>query len=553
MLLKEIEKQVENWMEYKAGDLKKQQEALVNESNKQIQTMKEELQHQSAADREKAETIHQQMRDTLSKAQNAAKEVSDTLQEQKRIRDAEMRSLNEQEAFLKRQKAEADIVLTQTKDELLRSLKKKADAGQVEELQDSLANMKQGKAIPMVLSIAAILLVAAAGIIGFLVMKGKLSDMRSEMKDLQSSLIELTKTPVPTEEPTPSPAPTAVPAEYLTDQEIDASLPALLEWEQSQEDRLPLDNVNIVRSYKNDSLYVNVLEIEDGQDISEQDLYTQFGFSAYSPMEAVAPSEPDTAEATAEGTAETDQVAAEPASSETTEAAASEEATTVETEPETGESSETSETAQEPAPASEHGSDDAVKTSTKVVLGTIRFEKYLYVFYVDQNDIDSVDYREQVKVIEGLYDGLDKETSGASVTTYRQAFKNSLCAALVSDAWENSSHLFPACVEFVPEALRSMTAGENPANTVWLYDLEAKGLALVVSYDPATEDEAFNASCSRYSVSADEAYQCAAFRNIGMKAIVVFFAQESNAAWYENINWYNTLTGTDMFERITNG
>ena len=156
MLLSEIKEQVERWMESKSGELKKQQEALKQETDTQIQNMDRAYRQQAAAEREmlraerermkrENDTRVQRMEEMQETAESAKKEMADVLRQQKIVTDQERKALNEREAAIGRQKQEFERTMAETRDEIQRTLKKKADAGRINELEEEVEGIKRGQ------------------------------------------------------------------------------------------------------------------------------------------------------------------------------------------------------------------------------------------------------------------------------------------------------------------------------------------------------------------------------------------------------------------------
>ncbi len=510
MLLSEIKEQVERWMESKSGELKKQQEALKQETDTQIQNMDRAYRQQAAAEREmlraerermkrENDTRVQRMEEMQETAESAKKEMADVLRQQKIVTDQERKALNEREAAIGRQKQEFERTMAETRDEIQRTLKKKADAGRINELEEEVEGIKRGQTagrlVPMILSIAAITLLILAAVAGFLIMKGKLADNQEKMNSMQAKIDELSITPEPT--PVPTPEPTPIPTEVPTptpdpvEEALRESVPGVLDWEES-ETGLPLENAEIVRTYRNDKVFVSIVADEHGAiKEKETELYKQFGFSIEIP---------------------TPEPAAEP----------SEELTTTEES-----ADQTLEPNEEPAPEQD---------PKYVVLETVQInEQYVGVFFVQQKEAKDVDYREALNSINHLFEG----QSGRR-TTFIAAYKNGGYGGIVNDAWSEGK-IYPIPEAFVPENLVELVSIDTVSvpSRVWMYHYGEDRFVYIVNDNAWAEANAYEKALST------------AFKNAGLpytailnnEQVIAFFAEDADI-WYEDLAIYQSAVSS---------
>lgn len=243
MLLNEIKGQVDAWMDAKSSALKQKQNEIELETKKQIEAIEETYQQQTERQRRDLEIerenmnrendvrvteitdLHKAIVQEKNEVLSIKKDIGDTLREQKKYRDEEKRLLNERTNALDKQREAFDRSMTDIKDDLVRSMKKKADTSRVNELQEEIDNVKskagRGNMIPLVLSVLAIVLVIAVAIIGMLLMRGQLADAQEKIEQMQSAIDVLSTTP----KATPTPAPTLVPTPEPTEEPSEEPTP----------------------------------------------------------------------------------------------------------------------------------------------------------------------------------------------------------------------------------------------------------------------------------------------------------------------------------------
>ena len=253
MLLNEIKGQVDAWMDAKSSALKQKQNEIELETKKQIEAIEATYQQQTERQRRDLEIerenmnrendvrvtgitdLHKAIVQEKNEVLSIKKDIGDTLREQKKYLDEEKRLLNERTNALDKQREAFDRSMTDIKDDLVHSMKKKADTSRVNELQEEIDNVKskagRGNMIPLVLSVLAIVLVIAVAIIGMLLTRGQLADAqeltRGQLADAQEKIEQMqsaidvlsttpkaTPTPEPTEEPSEEPTPEATPEPF---------------------------------------------------------------------------------------------------------------------------------------------------------------------------------------------------------------------------------------------------------------------------------------------------------------------------------------------------
>lgn len=543
MLLNEIKEQVERWMQSKSDELKKQQEALKQETNTQIQNMEKVYRQHAAAEQETLRTERERMnRENDARVQHVEelqqsmvstkKEIAEVLRQQKSVTDQERKTLKEREEAIDNQKREFNREMTQTKDEIQRVLKNKADASRINELEEDVDDIRRGQSasrlVPTILSIAAITLLILAAVVGFLIMRGKLAANQERMDAMQSQIDELSITPEPTPVPTPMPSPE--PSEELEPMRDPAAemmqyyLPAILEWSQS-DSVLPLENAEILRSYCKDGVFVNIISDKDNA-IKEDELYKQSGFSVTVP--------------TAEPIAEPEEELKTDIAPEET-AVPDENSTTDATES-TAEPVEdlTPETTEETLDATQEPTDAPVQTEDPhcVVLETVRINgEYLCVFFVQQKEAHDVDYRVAVKTIDELLEGqIDR-------TDFTSAFTNGEYSTIVNDAW-NENKIYPIPAEFVPEDLIKDVSDDSVTDRIWMYHYDSDRFVYVVhktSWDENERDAYFKKL--QDTVTGEDLLGIVVKSEDG-EQVIVFFVEDGET-WYQELKLHPVLPETE--------
>lgn len=247
MLLNEIKGQVDAWMDAKSSALKQKQNEIELETKKQIEAIEATYQQQAERQRRDLEIerenmnrendvrvtgitdLHKAIVQEKNEVLSIKKDIGDTLREQKKYRDEEKRLLNERTNALDKQREAFDRSMTDIKDDLVHSMKKKADTSRVNELQEEIDNVKskagRGNMIPLVLSVLAIVLVIAVAIIGMLLTCGRLADAEEKIKQMESTIGVLSTTPKATPTPEPTPTPTPEPTEEPSEEPTPEATP----------------------------------------------------------------------------------------------------------------------------------------------------------------------------------------------------------------------------------------------------------------------------------------------------------------------------------------
>ena len=528
MLLKEIESQVERWMDSKSNELKKQQESLKQETDLQIQNMKAAYSQQAAAEQEmlraERERINrendarvQRVEEIQQAVTTTKKEIAEVLRQQKSVTEQERKALSEREAAINSEKQEIQRAIAETRDEIQRTLKKKADARRIEELGEEVDDIKRGQSasrlIPMILSIGAITLLIATVVAGILIMKGmneKLADNQETMDSMQATIEELsitpeptptpTTVPEPTEESTPTPTPDPV-AEILGE-----SIPGVLDWEES-ESRLPIENAEILRSYQRDHIFVNIIADESAL-INVEELFKQSGFD-YA-VRTTKPNEEPTQDASAEPTSEQTEEPTQDASAEPTSEQTEEQTQDASVEP-------TPEPTEEPL---------QTKDPRCVVLETVRIEQYLLVFYVQQKEARDVDYRDAIRTIEEQLNGQKERQK------FITAYKNGGYGTIVDKAW-NDRIIYPIPAEFVPEDLIKFVYDETVTTGIWMYHYETNHFAYITR-NIGWEKSDFDAYVRKLQEAVNNGDLLGEVVSNEDDQVVVFFSEEGNA-WYDGV------------------
>ena len=512
MLLKEIESQVERWMDSKSNELKKQQESLKQETDLQIQNMKAAYSQQAAAEQEmlraERERINrendarvQRVEEIQQAVTTTKKEIAEVLRQQKSVTEQERKALSEREAAINSEKQEIQRAIAETRDEIQRTLKKKADARRIEELGEEVDDIKRGQSasrlIPMILSIGAITLLIATVVAGILIMKGmneKLADNQETMDSMQATIEELSITPEPTPTPTPVPEPTEesmpTPTPDPVAEILGESIPGVLDWEES-ESRLPIENAEILRSYQRDHIFVNIIADESAL-INVEELFKQSGFD-YA-VRTTKPNEEPTQDASAEPTSEQTEEQTQDASVEPT-----------------------------PEPTEEPLQ---TKDPRCVVLETVRIEQYLLVFYVQQKEARDVDYRDAIRTIEEQLNGQKERQK------FITAYKNGGYGTIVDKAW-NDRIIYPIPAEFVPEDLIKFVYDETVTTGIWMYHYETNHFAYITR-NIGWEKSDFDAYVRKLQEAVNNGDLLGEVVSNEDDQVVVFFSEEGNA-WYDGV------------------
>ena len=496
MLLKEIESQVDCWMESKSDELKKQQESLKQETERQIQNMKAAYSQQAAAEQEmlraERERINrendarvQRVEEIQQAVTTTKKEIAEVLRQQKSVTEQERKALSEREAAINSEKQEIQRAIAETKDEIQRTLKKKADTRRIEELGEEVDDIKRGqnasRLIPMILSIGAITLLIATVVAGILIMKGmneKLADNQETMDSMQAKIEELSITPEPTPTPTPVPEPTEestpTPTPDPVAEILGESIPGVLDWEES-ESRLPIENAEILRSYQRDHIFVNIIADESAL-INVEELFKQSGFD-YA-VRTTKPNEEPTQDASAEPTPEPTE---------------------------------------EPL---------QTKDPRCVVLETVRIEQYLLVFYVQQKEARDVDYRDAIRTVEEQLNGQK------GCQKFITAYKNGGYGTIVDNAW-NEGIIYPIPAEFVLEDLIKFVYDETVTTGIWMYHYETNHFAYITR-NIGWEKSDFDAYVRKLQEAVNNGDFLGKVVSNEENQVVVFFSEEDNT-WYDGV------------------
>ena len=528
MLLKEIESQVERWMDSKSNELKKQQESLKQETDLQIQNMKAAYSQQAAAEQEmlraERERINrendarvQRVEEIQQAVTTTKKEIAEVLRQQKSVTEQERKALSEREAAINSEKQEIQRAIAETRDEIQRTLKKKADARRIEELGEEVDDIKRGQSasrlIPMILSIGAITLLIATVVAGILIMKGmneKLADNQETMDSMQATIEELSITPEPTPTPTPVPEPTEesmpTPTPDPVAEILGESIPGVLDWEES-ESRLPIENAEILRSYQRDHIFVNIIADESAL-INVEELFKQSGFD-YA-VRTTKPNEEPTQDASAEPTSEQTEEPTQDASAEPTSEQTEEQTQDASVEP-------TPEPTEEPL---------QTKDPRCVVLETVRIEQYLLVFYVQQKEARDVDYRDAIRTIEEQLNGQKERQK------FITAYKNGGYGTIVDKAW-NDRIIYPIPAEFVPEDLIKFVYDETVTTGIWMYHYETNHFAYITR-NIGWEKSDFDAYVRKLQEAVNNGDLLGEVVSNEDDQVVVFFSEEGNA-WYDGV------------------
>ena len=308
MLLNEIKGQVDAWMDAKSSALKQKQNEIELETKKQIEAIEATYQQQTERQRRDLEIerenmnrendvrvtgitdLHKAIVQEKNEVLSIKKDIGDTLREQKKYLDEEKRLLNERTNALDKQREAFDRSMTDIKDDLVRSMKKKADTSRVNELQEEIDNVKskagRGNMIPLVLSVLAIVLVIAVAIIGMLLTRGQLADAQEKIEQMQSAIDVLSTTPKatptlaptpvptpePTEEPSEEPTPEATPepnAYYVITSEKALNQTFKLELEKVSISIVPIVN-DTQNDEEDDSTFVQDEDADNSEDDSEK-------------------------------------------------------------------------------------------------------------------------------------------------------------------------------------------------------------------------------------------------------------------------------------------
>lgn len=249
MLLNEIKGQVDAWMDAKSSALKQKQNEIEQETKKKIEAIEATYQQQIERQRRDLEIerenmnrendvrvteitdLHKAIVQEKNEVLSIKKDIGDTLREQKKYHDEEKRLLNERTNALDKQREAFDRSMTDIKDDLVRSMKKKADTSRVNELQEEIDTVKskagRGNMIPLVLSVLAIVLVIAVAVIGMLLTRSQLADAQEKMEQMQSAIDVLSTTPKATPTPAPTPVPTPEPTEEPSEEPTPEATPEL--------------------------------------------------------------------------------------------------------------------------------------------------------------------------------------------------------------------------------------------------------------------------------------------------------------------------------------
>lgn len=509
MILQEIEKQVQRWMDSKSDELKRQQKALDDEYREKLRDLQEayrkkqeELDRHNAQYVAEASNIQQQIQASMKKSE-------EIVRGQKELQADCQRSLEEQERAFRKQDKDVRNNLSDFRDE-------------VDQLRST---QKAGQILPIILSSIALVLALALAILGQIGVFPFGAGDQKQADELSTPTAIATEGPTEAPQEEPTPAPTPDPADAIAEVFPFLSREEFVE----AEERLEVDGAECLRSYRmgEGTVYVNVFYGEDLDENLFADLcasYNRFMIEATpEPMPELTP-ETEEVETTETGDGAAD-AAAESEGGTPVEASAIETpAPTDETEaPE--ETEGTVDLEAEPVPD---------ERTTTVLAGIRGEENYLCVFFA-RND-RAFDYRETIQHIE-----TDMGISADAIMTYLSALPED--DALFASCRTTSGALIPVQGSLVPvataEALEAFVR-ESELKATWMYAQQSDRFALYI-YDTSFVASAFEEKIKAVRALCEPCQAYAGAKDPSNYALI-FLNVEDNDKWFEEEPWFTDLT-----------